>query len=71
MNAVTTNPKLPLSLSPPPRLGLVIGQALDLVVVLIVADKVQHLRRGARLPGHVHLELAPFFQAGDLLALAV
>src|SRR5262249_8058241 len=54
-----------------PGLDLVVGQELDLVVVVVQADELQALRRRPRLPGHGHLDGAHLLQLGDLLALLV
>src|SRR5207244_10090157 len=55
----------------PATAGRLARQQLDFVVVVVVADELEQLRRGALQPGDLHLHLPRLLQPGDLAALAV
>src|SRR5262249_35563158 len=57
--------------SPPLWSRLLKRQELDFVVVVVVADEIERLRRNVEGRGDGHLDLARLFQARDLLALPV
>src|SRR5262249_14513816 len=59
-------------LAPPDAVLVIVErQHLDLVVVVVVAGKLQGLRRRRRHTGSHHLDIARLFQPRDLLALLV